>query len=118
MVMDMMQITIIGMVIIFIQMITIRIMSNISQISIYVIPTLLVVTSAICPSPVVFCLSLKNTDYSVKSNILVIEITPSTNPEKDIKPKMETYGVQKDGLQSNPEIYRNVNMFKTQLLLS
>jgi hypothetical protein len=39
MVMDMMQITIIGMVIIFIQMITIRIMSNISQISIYVIPT-------------------------------------------------------------------------------
>jgi hypothetical protein len=29
------------------------------------------VTSAICPSPVVFCLSLKNTDYSLKSNILV-----------------------------------------------
>jgi hypothetical protein len=45
----------------------------------------------------------------VVSNICysnLIEITPSTNPEKDIKPKMQAYGVQKNELQSNPEIYR------------
>ena len=40
----------------------------------------------------------------------LIEITPSTNPKKDIKPKMQTYGVQKNRLQSNPEIYRNPSM--------
>ena len=63
---------------IILQMITIRIMNNISQISI--------------------CFSN------------LIEITPTTNPEKDIKPKTWTYGVQRNRLQSNPEIYRNPSM--------
>ena len=51
--------------------------------------------------------------YQLDINICysnLIEITPSTNSEKDIKPKMQTYGVQKNGLQSNPEIYRNPSM--------
>ena len=51
--------------------------------------------------------------YQSESNICfsnLIEITPTSNLEKDINPEPRWYGAQRNRLQSGPEIYRNPSM--------